>query len=350
MRREMLKETLKRVYQAKIPAKKDLSYLLSFAGKPLAKEIFDFADNIRKDFIGDKVFLRGIIEFSNVCKRHCLYCGLNIDNKEIKRYKMTQEQILEAVAKVYSNSIRTIVLQSGEDDVSVDWLAGLLEAIKDRFDIAVTLSVGERSREDYRIWKEAGADRYLLKIETTNKVLYKKLDPGMSFSNRLRCLKDLRSLGYQIGSGSMVGLPGQTWEDIASDIIFFKKHDFDMIGIGPFIPHPLTKLGKYPRGKADLVLIAIALTRITTRNAHLPATTALGSLEKDFRAQGLRAGANVIMPNFTPLPYKKYYQIYPDKRCINEPVGACVGCVESIALSAGRVVDYSRGDSLKVKL
>lgn len=347
MTKKDIKKVLERVYQAKTPAKRDLLYLLSFIGKPQAQEIFQFADKVRKKFIGGGVLLRGIIEFSNVCNQHCLYCGLNLDNVAINRYRMTDDQILKAVEEVYRHSIRTIVLQSGEDDSLPIRLAELITAIKNRFDIAITLSVGERQWKDYRLWKNAGADRYLLKIETTNKKLYEKLNPGMSFLNRLRCLKDLKSLGYQVGSGSMVGLPGQTLEDIAGDIIFFKKYDFDMIGIRQFIPHPLTKLCGYKRASADLVLMAVALTRIVTRNTHLPATTALGSLEKDFRPQGLMAGANVIMPNFTPLPYKKYYEIYPDKRCISEPAGACGKCVEGIALSIGRVIDYSKGDSVK---
>jgi len=169
----------------------------------------------------------------------------------------------------------------------------------------------------------------------------------MSFENRLRCLKDLRGLGYQVGCGNMIGLPGQTLRMIAEDILFFKEQDFDMIGIGPFIPHPQTRLASQKKGEVELTLKVLALARIVTKNSHLPATTALGSLEEDFRSKGLRAGANVLMPNFTPLEYKKLYEIYPGKRCISEPTGACSSCMDGLANSVGRYIDYGRGDSRK---
>ena len=219
-----------------------------------------------------------------------------------------------------------------------EWLAGLIKDIKSRYEIAVTLSVGERPREDYKLWKDAGADRYLLKIETSDKKLYNSLHYGMDFENRLRCLRDLKGLGYETGSGIMVGLPGQTLRSIANDILFFKEWDFDMIGIGPFIPHGKTPLAGKQAGDVNLVLKTLALTRIVTKRANLPATTALGSLGKDFRVEGLKAGANVLMPNFTPAPYKKLYEIYPNKRCISESTGACAPCMGSIAASIGRTI------------
>jgi biotin synthase len=241
-----------------------------------------------------------------------------------------------------------VVLQSGETaGLDPGWFAQTIRDIKKRFDISVTLSVGEKNRDAYKLWKEAGADRYLLKIETTDDKLYERMHPGMSFENRVRCLGDLRELGYQTGSGNIIGLPGQTLESIARDILFFKEHDFDMIGIGPFIPHPGTELGEKHKGTVDLALKTVALTRIVTKNAHLPATTALGSLGKDHRVDGLKAGANVLMPNFTPAPYRKLYEIYPDKRCLDEPVGACAFCVEGMARSIGRCVDYGKGNSIK---
>ncbi|MDD5255781.1 MAG: radical SAM protein, partial [Candidatus Omnitrophica bacterium] len=236
-----------------------------------------------------------------------------------------------------------------DDDLKTAWFSDLIRRIKSAFGIAVTLSVGERSKEDYAAWRDAGADRYLLKIETSEKKLYQALHPGMSFERRLQALDDLRESGYQVGSGVIVGLRGQDTRSIARDIIFLGEHDFDMIGIGPFISHQSTPLAGEKNCDAFLALKTLALTRIVTRNAHLPATTALGSLGKDFRVEGLRAGANVLMPNFTPAPYRKLYEIYPGKRCVDEPVGACASCMELLASSIERHIEYSRGDTLKPK-
>jgi biotin synthase len=216
--------------------------------------------------------------------------------------------------------------------------------------MAVTLSAGERTTEDYALWRSAGADRYLLKIETTNRRLYSELHPQMSFDNRLRCSSDLTALGYQNGSGSIIGLPGQTVADIAGDIVFFAQEQFDMIGIGPFIPHSGTDLRDCPAGDINVVLKAIAAARIVTKDAHIPATTAVGSINGgDYRKAALAAGANVLMPNFTPLPYRQLYEIYPGKRCVTETTGTCVSCVDMMARAIGRTIDRSRGDSFKRK-
>jgi biotin synthase len=240
-----------------------------------------------------------------------------------------------------------VVLQSGEESgLDAHWLKDIISEIKLRFDSAITLSVGERRQKDYKIWKEAGADRYLLKIETSDKRLYQSLHPGMSFKERVNCLRGLKKLGYQVGSGNIIGLKGQTLATIAEDILFFKNEEFDMLGIGPFIPHPMTPLSAEVKGDLKLTLKTVALTRIVTRYAHLPATTALGSLKDDYRAQALCAGANVLMPNFTPQPYRRLYEIYPGKRCIDEPSGSCGSCMELMAASIGRTIDYSRGDAL----
>ena len=318
---------------------KEIGRLLSLEDKKSLRELYEEADNIRKKYAGDAILLRGLVEFSNYCGRGCYYCGLNASNKSLERYRLTKEEILSSVAQIAACNIKTVVLQSGEDPaLKPEWLAALVRDIKSKYDIAVTLSVGERPVEDYKLWKAAGADRYLLKIETSDKGLYDSLHCGMDFENRLRCLRDLKSLGYETGSGIMVGLPGQTLRSIASDILFFKKWDFDMIGIGPFIPHGKTPLADNAAGDVNLVLKTLALTRIATKKANLPATTALGSLGKDFRVEGLKAGANVLMPNFTPAPYKKLYEIYPNKRCISESTGACGPCMESLAASIGRIV------------
>lgn len=335
------------VYNARIPKKEDLISILSFEKKE-KQELFYYADAVRKQFVGDEILLRGIIEFSNHCRNSCYYCGLNKNNRVLKRYRMSAVEILASVKKIAAVKVKTIVLQSGEEDeLDPCWLEDVLKRIKKRFDIAITLCVGERSQEDYRLWRQAGADRYLLKIETTNKKLYESLHPGMSFENRLRCLRWLKELEYQTGSGIIIGLKGQTIETIAEDILFFQRENFEMIGIGPFIPHLQTPLAENQRGDVSLTLKSVALTRVVTKNTHLPATTALGSLDKDYRVEGLQAGANVIMPNFTPIEYRKLYEIYPGKKCVNEPEGACVACMEILAQSIGRTIRYSRGDGLK---
>ncbi|GBR75792.1 biotin synthase [Candidatus Termititenax persephonae] len=312
------------------------------------QELFARADAARRKYCGDGVLLRGIVEFSSYCQGSCAYCGLNKQNKNTPRYRMTQAEIIQAAGLIRSSGIQTIVLQSGEDpELDPEWLAEIIRALKTKYALSITLSVGEKTRDTYKLWHDAGADRYLLKIETTDAALYERLHPKMSFANRLRCLSDLQELGYQTGSGIIVGLPYQTPEILAGDILFFASRDFDMIGIGPLIPHQATELKDLPRGSVDLTLRCVALTRILTQNAHLPATTALGSLDKDYRLDGLQAGANVLMPNFTPQPYKKNYEIYPGKRCISEPTGQCALCMESLVESIDRYVDFSRGDSLK---
>ncbi len=318
---------------------KEIERLLSLEDEKALAGLYEEADKVRHEYVGDAILLRGLVEFSNYCGKHCYYCGLNATNRSLERYRLTKEEILESVKQIAAANIKTVVLQSGENPMlKPEWLAGLIKDIKSRYEIAVTLSVGERPREDYKLWKDAGADRYLLKIETSDKKLYNSLHYGMDFENRLRCLRDLKDLGYETGSGIMVGLPGQTLRSIAADILFFKEWDFDMIGIGPFIPHGKTPFAGKQAGDVNLVLKTLALTRIVTKRANLPATTALGSLGKDFRVEGLKAGANVLMPNFTPAPYKKLYEIYPNKRCISESTGACGPCMESLAASIGRTV------------
>jgi biotin synthase len=343
-----IRAALGRIAGDALPNVADLESLLSVETEAGRNEIFTFADAVRRRLVGDGVLLRGLVEFSSYCSNSCLYCGLNRSNVSIARYRLSLDEILSVSDAVSARGLGTIVLQSGEDGSDAGFIAEIVREIKARHDLAITLSVGERSRADYALWREAGADRYLLRIESSDPALYEALHVGRSFQTRLRCLLDLRELGYQVGSGVMVGLPGQTVGTLAGDIRFFKEMDFDMVGIGPFIPHPATPLRDAEPGTVDMTLKVIALTRIVTGNAHLPATTALGSMGGlDHRIEGLKAGANVIMPNFTPTERKRLYEIYPGKRCIEEPSGACVFCMEGLAASAGLHVEYSRGDSLK---
>jgi biotin synthase len=345
-----LEEALNRVYAAVLPALEDLERILALDEPAELEKLFNFADNVRKEFCGDGIFLRGIIEFSSFCDKECFYCGLNKNNRKLKRYRMSQEELFKSAEFLSSCNIKTVVLQSGEDQATdASWLAGIISQIKSRFGLAVTLAVGERSLNDYKLWRQAGADRYLLKIETSDEALYTSMHPQMSFAQRLSCLDILRQLGYQVGSGNIIGLPGQSLKTIVQDILFFKRGDFDMIGIGPFIPHQDSRFCAQPAGQALLTLKTIALIRILTRNAHIPATTALGSLDQDYRAEGLKCGANVLMPNFTPQSYRKLYQIYPGKKCIDEPVGTCNSCMDGMVKDIDRFIDYGKGDSLKTR-
>ncbi len=344
---EDVKAALARVLAAEDPRIDDLVYLLEREAAEETREILAAADRTRRRYMGDGILLRGIVEFSSFCRNTCFYCGLHAGNTRLERYRMSRDEILECVGKIATEGIQTVVLQSGEDDgLEPARLAEVVQEVKKRFGIAVTLSVGERPRSDYELWREAGADRYLLKIESSDKDLYESLHAGRRLQTRLRCLTDLAALGYQVGCGIMVGLKGQSIRHIAGDVLFFAQRRFDMIGIGPFIPHLETRLGSEPAGSVSLTLKTLALTRIVTKSAHLPATTALGSMGRDYRIEGLAAGANVLMPNFTPATYKKLYEIYPGKRCVSEPTGACGFCMEGLAASIGRTIDYSRGDSL----
>jgi len=306
-----LADILKRVYLADLPGEKDIEFLLDLKDPAHCQMLYDYADNVRKKHVGEGILLRGIVEFSNYCRNNCLYCGLNNKNKNIRRYRLSQQQVVECVEQMAGAGIKTVVLQSGEeDDLDPVWLKQLIEKIKTRFDIAVTLSVGQRDISDYRLWRNAGADRFLLKIESSDKELYSTLHPEMKFDERVNCSRQLRSLGFQTGSGCIVGLRGQTTQILARDILFFAREDFDMIGIGPFIPHHETELAGDKTGNLSMVLKMIAVTRMDKKNAHLPATTALGSIgDGDPRLDALKVGANVLMPNYTPVEYKKLYSL-----------------------------------------
>ena len=275
--------------------------------------LFKAADDARRAYVGDEVHLRALIEFSNYCKQNCLYCGLRCANPKIQRYRMSAAEILETAASAKEWGYKTLVLQSGEDSYfTSDKLLPIIDGIK-KLGLALTLSIGERSFEDYQAFKQAGADRYLLRIETTDKELYEKLDPGMSFENRLRCLRDLQKLGYEVGSGILVGLPGQSIESIAKDILFLKNFPVDMAGIGPFIAHEDTPLGKDGGDYFELSLRVMAVLRRLMPDINIPATTAMETLRENGRFAALESGANVIMPNITPAQYSQNYKTYPGK-------------------------------------
>lgn len=304
--------------------------------------LFSLADRVRKDNTGDEIHLRGLIEFSNTCSRTCKYCGLRAENSSIDRYRMTVEEITECAQKAVNAGYKTIVLQSGEDySYTTNTLCKIIETIK-KLDTAVTLSIGERSFEDYKAFKDAGADRFLIRIETTDKNLYKQMHPNMSFENRLRCIKDLKKLGYETGTGCLVGLAGQTIESLADDILFFKDINADMIGIGPFIPHPNTPLAKNPAGNLTLALKVMALTRIMLPDINIPATTAMETLNPQGRIMALQSGANVIMPNVTTADFSTKYEIYPNKSGTGEHIEQRKQ-IEDLIKSIGRTVSKTQG-------
>lgn len=310
------------------------------------KKLFTKADAIRKQYVGDEVHLRGLIEFSNICKRTCFYCGLRNENHNLTRYRLSEDEIIEFAKHGAELGLKTVVLQSGEDSYfSIDKLCKIVEAIK-KFDIAITLSVGEKTYEEYKALKDAGADRYLLRIETTDENLYKKLHPNMSFKNRIECLYNIKELGYETGTGCLVGLPNQTIESLANDILFFKELDADMVGIGPFIPHPDTPLGECNldlNKNFDLSLKVMALTRILLKDINIPATTAMETINPNGRIIALKSGANVVMPNITQGEYRKQYIIYPNKICTDESPDKCSVCIRSKIASIGRSISTGKG-------
>lgn len=305
--------------------------------------LFKEADRIRYENVGNEVHLRGLIEFSNICKRQCKYCGLRSANKEVERYRLLKEDIISTAKNAAKLGYKTIVLQSGEDDYyNTDKMCEIIREIK-KLDTALTLSIGEKTYDEYKAFKEAGADRYLLRIETTDENLYKAMHPNASYKNRVECLYNLKKLGFETGTGCLVGLPEQTIESLANDILFFKELDADMIGIGPFIPHKETPLKNASKGDFWLALKVMALTRINMPDINIPATTAMETLNPNGRVIALQSGANVVMPNVTSTEYRAKYEIYPNKICLGDAPEQCRGCIESKIKSIGRTISTSYG-------
>jgi len=318
------------------------------------EQLFTTADKIRHENVGDEVHLRGLIEIGNNCRRACLYCGLSTHNKSIERYYIPHEECVALAEQARDYGYGTVVVQSGEDDEShSDRIGNLVCAVK-RIGLALTLSLGEQPIDDLKTWREKGADRYLLRFETSNPTLYKSIHPShrQSLHTRFELLSALKEFGYEVGSGVMVGIPGQDWDTLANDIALFHKLDLDMVGIGPFIPHPATPLGKPQRhtipnqvpATEDAVYRAIALTRILCPQANLPSTTALATINKsEGRVLGLKRGANVVMPNLTPTKYRSKYEVYPDKACSNETAEECAKNLAKQIASIGRTIGKGPG-------
>ena len=321
-------------------------------------ELWAAANETRRLRVGDEVHLRGLIELSNYCVRACGYCGLRAGNREIERYRMSRDEILDCARTAREFGYGTVVLQSGEDyGIKTDWLAAIVRAIKTETGLAVTLSLGERPDDDLAVWREAGADRYLLRFETSDEELYRLIHPDLPGrrSDRFAILRSLSELGYEVGSGIMVGIPGQTRASVAADIDAFRDLDLDMIGIGPYISHPATPLGDHSWqrpipaeqqiGNDELTVYkAVALTRLACPQANIPSTTALATINQvDGRELGLMRGANIVMPNLTPPEYRAKYEIYPDKACVGETAEMCRGCLQGRIEAIGREIGSGAG-------
>ena len=312
--------------------------------------LFEKARQKKEEVYQDKIYIRGLIELSNYCKNNCLYCGIRAANTAIERYRLSKEQILDCTRYGYELGFRTFVLQGGEDPAYSDqYICDIVRQIKEEHpDCAVTLSIGEKSYESYKAYKDAGADRYLLRHETATESHYRMLHPEkMSFENRQRCLEDLKSLGYQVGSGFMVGSPFQTIEHIVADLRYLQQLEPDMIGIGPFIPHHQTPFADKEQGNLHLTLRLIAILRLMFPNALLPSTTALGSIHPQGRKMGLRCGANVVMPNLSPLDVRNLYKIYDNKAYVNAEAAEGIAILKKEAEEIGYKVVIDRGDAKK---
>lgn len=305
------------------------------------------ADKFRRQYYGDAVYIRGLIEFTNYCKNNCYYCGIRAGNNCAERYRLSQEEVLACCAEGYELGFRTFVLQGGEDPYFTDdKICALVRAIRKQHpDCAITLSIGEKSRASYQAYFDAGANRYLLRHETADETHYAKLHPAsMSLANRKRCLFDLKEIGYQVGSGFMVGSPFQTPQNLVSDLRFLQKLSPDMIGIGPYITHEHTPFKDKPSGTLEQTLRLLSILRLLFPYALLPSTTALGTIAPNGRELGLKAGGNVVMPNLSPVGVRKKYELYANKICTGEEAAQCRGCLEARVRSAGYNIVTDIGD------
>lgn len=322
--------------------------LKQYQDPEVAEKLRKEAVKIRDQYYGKQVFTRGLIEFTNYCKNNCNYCGIRNGNRKAVRYRLTKEEILECCENGYVLGFRTFVLQGGEDPYYTDErMEEIIRDIKAKYpECAVTLSIGEKSYDSYARLRKAGVDRYLLRHETANEEHYRVLHPEtLSLENRKRCLYDLKSLGYQVGAGFMVGSPGQTWECLADDLLFLEKLQPQMVGIGPFIPHHDTQYAQEPAGSVELTLFLLSVIRILLPKVLLPATTALGTVDPYGREKGMEHGANVVMPNLSPLTHRKQYDLYDNKICTDAEAAECREDLARRMEAIGYTLSDGRGDS-----
>lgn len=339
----------KLIQNHELSKKEYIELLKGWENPKVSRKLTEEAVRLRKQYYGDKVYTRGLIEFTNYCKNDCYYCGIRRGNRHAQRYRLSREEILDCCENGYALGFRTFVLQGGEDPYYTDErMADIVRSIRrDYPDCAITLSIGEKSYESYKLFKEAGADRYLLRHETASEELYRRLHPEeMLFSHRRQCLYALKTLGYQVGAGFMVGSPGQKMEHLAEDLVFLKELQPQMVGIGPFIPHHETRFANETAGSVGLTLFLLSVIRILLPKVLLPATTALGTMDPLGREKGLAAGANVVMPNLSPVKNRKQYDLYDNKICTGEEAAECRDCLEQRVLSTGYRLVAERGDAL----
>lgn len=343
-------EIINRLESEKIIDIEGLRTLLTTESAEAIEELATRATQTAQRIYGNKVYIRGLIEFTNYCKNDCLYCGIRRSNSCADRYRLTKEQILSCCATGYELGFRTFVLQGGEDPYYTDErICDLVAAIKkDYSDCAVTLSIGEKERASYQAYFDAGADRYLLRHETANEDHYKKLHPAeMSLDNRKRCLKDLKDIGYQTGCGFMVGSPHQTVDSLYEDLQFIRELQPEMVGIGPFIPQKDTPFGSETAGTMEMTLRLLSIIRLIHPHVLLPATTALGTIHPKGREKGILAGANVVMPNLSPVDVRDKYKLYDNKICTGDEAAECRFCMQRRMESIGYEVVTDRGDYIK---
>lgn len=343
-----IKKIIDKLHKESNATRDELIYLLTNLNEENKRYMFEKSNEVRMKHYGKSVYLRGLIEFTNYCKMNCKYCGIRSENKNADRYRLSKTEILNCAREGYRLGYRTFVLQGGEDAYySDEKLVSIISAIKSEMkDVAITVSVGERSYDSYKKIFEAGADRYLLRHETATKSLYEKLHPNASFENRRKCLENLREIGYQIGAGFMVGLPYETVEDKVNNLIYLKELNPHMCGIGPFIPQKDTPLHDFIGGTLEDTLVLLSIIRLMLPTVLLPATTALGTIDPTGREKGLKVGCNVVMPNLSPTSVRDKYALYDGKICTGDEAAECRGCIERRINFAGYEVEIGRGDNI----
>lgn len=342
-----MRELIDRLHSEMILSKEELVYLLSRFTKEDQQYLLLKSRATAQENFGNKIFIRGLIEFTNYCKNDCYYCGIRKSNLKAERYRLSKDDILSCCEQGYQLGFRTFVLQGGEDLWYTDkMIIDVVSSIRKAFpDCAITLSIGEKTYEQYLMYFKAGADRYLLRHETANADHYSKLHPNvLKQENRMQCLRDIKKIGYQVGAGFMVGSPYQSIENIAEDLIFIKELSPQMVGIGPFIPHKETPFASFAAGRLDLTLLLIGIIRLMLPNVLIPATTALGTIHPEGREMGILAGANVVMPNLSPISVRKKYMLYDNKICTNEEAAECRFCLQNRVGKIGYEIVVDRGD------
>ena len=346
-----MKHLIEKLEQEHSLTKEEFKLLIDGYTPELSEYLFEKARSVCQSVYGNVVYFRGLIEFTNYCGNDCYYCGIRKSNRKVSRYRLSKDQILSCCEKGYSLGFRTFVLQGGEDGYYRDsMICDIIQSIKENYpDCAVTLSIGEKSYESYLSYFQAGADRYLLRHETADADHYKRLHPPfLTLENRKRCLEDLKRIGYQVGSGFMVGSPGQTSDMLAKDLIFLQEFKPHMIGIGPFIPHHNTPFADQGGGTAEMTYFMIGLLRLMLPSALIPTTTALGTIDSMGREKGILAGANVVMPNLSPIDVRKKYLLYDNKICTGDEAAEYCKQLEARVNSIGYRVVVDRGDFKEV--